>query len=182
MYHSTVNETSHHLIQLSSDSSETPSPPIQTVYHRSIKQSWVDTFIVTFVDNGKDRTDEVYKEARIRVLPSPSPEKTSQHSLPLLQFSPSSSSESENDDTESTKEDKQAQLWNAMSHQQRNIIYSERKEDLFSSGFLDILTSINPSELTSFGSDTIHLLLEICFSYLSNTDYSIQYLSQFILI
>lgn len=133
------------------------------------------------MDNGKDRTDEVYKEARIQVLPSPSPEKTSQPSLPLLQFSPSSS-DSENKETECSNEDKETQLWNAMSHQKRIITYSEKREDLFSADFLTILTSISPLELSSFGLDTIHLLLEICYSYLSNTDYSIQYLSLFVLI
>lgn len=131
------------------------------------------------MDNGKDRTDEVYKEARIQVLPSP--EKASQPSLPLLQFSPSSS-DSENKETECSNEDKETQLWNAMSYQKRIITYSEKREDLFSAGFLTILTSISPVELNSFGSDTIHLLLEICYSYLSNTDYSIQYLSLFVLI
>lgn len=50
------------------------------------------------------------------------------------------------------------------------FIHRESKEDIFSEAFRSILDSITPSILTGFDSSTVQLLLEVCYSYLTDKD------------
>lgn len=52
---------------------------------------------------------------------------------------------------------------------------SDNHMDLFSNQFQSILTTISPNQLSLFTKNTIQLLLEICYSYLSNSDQQLQY-------
>lgn len=55
---------------------------------------------------------------------------------------------------------------------------SENHLDLFSDQFQSILNTISPNQLSIFGDNTIHLLLEICYSYLSNSNEQLQYFNE----
>lgn len=52
----------------------------------------------------------------------------------------------------------------------------ENQVDLFSAEFQSLFTSISPAHLLRFGDNTIQLLLEICYSYLSHSDINLQLL------
>ena len=73
-----------------------------------------DYSLVQFIDNGKARTQEVYNQFHLHYIPSSPPKPPIQQPIPLLDFSPSSSSQEESHEENGLYKEKENVLWSAM--------------------------------------------------------------------
>lgn len=128
--------------------------------------------VVRFIDNGLDRTEEAYKINNIEIVPEEENDDLVIPTVPLPLPREPLAPQRDEDETFDKEEVNQIQsrLWNAVFPTPPLFIHRESKEDIFSEAFRSILDSITPSILTGFDSSTVQLLLEVCYSYLTDKD------------